>query len=196
MTVGCNNHSPGGLAELVDNNPYVCADEVWVPDAAATLALVALGPLIRAGLLLEDPAVQLSFPCDTECLECCLRLEGWTGSAAVVTSPQDFGTVLVANAIAEIPSVGDWTEIDQLFDECYGREFFVSASPETWDTSLVQDQPFAAYDLRVSPGDDRSILTVRVMADKDGKCGAAQMVHTMNVMCGFEETLGLEGKIR
>jgi N-acetyl-gamma-glutamylphosphate reductase len=29
------------------------------------------------------------------------------------------------------------------------------------------------------------------MADVDGKCGAGQVVYAMNVMCGFEECLGL-----
>jgi N-acetyl-gamma-glutamylphosphate reductase len=29
------------------------------------------------------------------------------------------------------------------------------------------------------------------MADRNGKCGAAQVVHAMNVMCGFEESLGI-----
>src|SRR5215218_131169 len=43
-----------GLVELMDNNPLVCADEASVPDPASTLALIALGPLIRAGLLVES----------------------------------------------------------------------------------------------------------------------------------------------
>jgi N-acetyl-gamma-glutamylphosphate reductase len=29
------------------------------------------------------------------------------------------------------------------------------------------------------------------MADINGKIGAAQYVHMMNVMCGFEESLGI-----
>jgi N-acetyl-gamma-glutamylphosphate reductase len=29
------------------------------------------------------------------------------------------------------------------------------------------------------------------MADRDGKAGAAQVVHALNVMCGFEESLGI-----
>jgi N-acetyl-gamma-glutamylphosphate reductase len=48
------------------------------------------------------------------------------------------------------------------------------------------------YRLRVTPNDNASLLTIQVLADRDGKCGAAQVVHMMNVMAGFEETLGLE----
>jgi hypothetical protein len=29
------------------------------------------------------------------------------------------------------------------------------------------------------------------MSDRDGKCGAAQFVHALNIMCGFEESLGI-----
>ncbi len=36
-----------GLIELMDNNPIVCADEMSVPGPASTLALIALGPLLR-----------------------------------------------------------------------------------------------------------------------------------------------------
>ena len=60
-----------------------------------------------------------------------------------------------------------------------------------WLVSVIEHQPFAVYRLRVTPGPETSLLTIQVMADKDGKCGAAQVVHVMNVMCGFEECEGL-----
>mgnify|MGYP000986779237 CR=1 FL=1 len=55
---------------------------------------------------------------------------------------------------------------------------------------IVANKPFAVYRLGLTPGDDTSLLTVRVLADKHGKCGEAQLVHALNVMCGFEEMLG------
>jgi N-acetyl-gamma-glutamylphosphate reductase len=36
-----------------------------------------------------------------------------------------------------------------------------------------------------------SLLTVQVMIDRNGKGGAAQVVHAFNVMNGFEESLGI-----
>lgn len=50
-----------GLIELMDNNPIVCADEMSVPGPASTLALIALGPLLRAGAPLEPPSIAFSF---------------------------------------------------------------------------------------------------------------------------------------
>src|SRR5579862_2487003 len=37
-----------GIVELSDNNPLVCADSFSVPGPAATLAVLALGPLARS----------------------------------------------------------------------------------------------------------------------------------------------------
>jgi N-acetyl-gamma-glutamylphosphate reductase len=56
---------------------------------------------------------------------------------------------------------------------------------------LVAGKPFSAYRLRVVPDEPNSLLTVRLLSDPLGKCGAAQVVHAMNVMCGFEESLGI-----
>jgi N-acetyl-gamma-glutamylphosphate reductase len=61
----------------------------------------------------------------------------------------------------------------------------------TWDIEHVKGLDHAVFTTRVSPFEDRALVTVLVMADVDGKCGAAQAVHAMNVMCGFEECLGL-----
>jgi len=63
---------------------------------------------------------------------------------------------------------------------------------QAWDPSLVARKAAAAYRLSFAADDPTSLLTVRIMADKDGKCGSAQVVHAMNVMCGFEETLGID----
>ena len=60
----------------------------------------------------------------------------------------------------------------------------------TLDT--VRGKPFAVYRLRFAPDESKSLLTVQVMADSRGKCGAGQVVHALNVMCGFEESLGVE----
>lgn len=181
-----------GLVELMDNNPMVCADQVGVPSPGATLAMIGLGPLIRAGLLAADPVVTFTF--EVNAADVILHAErmGWEGDVISVLDEVDLGSVLAANVMAEVPPMADWDALDELFEEAYGRSFFVRRVEEgAWDTQLVAGKHHAAYRLRLSPGDENALLTIQVMADRDGKAGAAQLIHAMNVMVGFEECLGL-----
>jgi len=187
------NGSLFGLVELIDNNPLVCADVFSVPSAGATLGLIGLGPLIRAGLILEDPVVQLSFESESADLMPGLREMGWDKGVVLSSDPQDLGSVRAAVCMAEIDLMDDYSELDGLFEESYGRSFFVrGVDALEWDAEQVRGLDHAAYSLRVSSFEDRALVTVLVMADADGKCGAAQVAHAMNVMCGFEECLGLK----
>ncbi|MBA4292350.1 hypothetical protein C0431_05215 [bacterium] len=188
------NGSLYGLVELVDNNPLVCTDFFSVPGPVATLGLIGLGPLVRAGLILDDPVAQISFESDTSDLVAGLQEMGWGGDVVVHVDVQEgLGSVLAAVCMAEIAVMNDYSELDELFQEAYGRSFFVrEADALLWDAEQVRGKDHACYTLRVSPFEDRALVTVLVMADRDGKCGAAQLVHAMNVMCGFEESLGLD----
>ena len=175
----------GKLAETEDNNPLVCADEVYVPGPATTLALIALSPLVLAELITEAPGLLFSFePAD-------LDLAGLEIDCAVALQTMDLGTVQGLNAMVEIDRSVTPNDLADLFDEKYGRAFFVRAAEGEWDTKLVAGQPHAEYRLRLTPGETTNLLTVQVMGDRDGKCGAAQVVHKLNIMCGFEETLGI-----
>lgn len=187
-----------GLVELMDNNPMVCADSMSVPDAASTLALIAVGPLIRAGTLVEPPTLMFSFPADEKQVDSYLETEGWTHGATVAEVHQSLGSVLALRAICAVRTEGDpaaatpFSEIDELYEEAFGRSFFVRRDETSpWDTELVSGKPFAAYRLSIAPDSPTSLLTVQVMADRDGKCGAGQVVHAMNVMAGLEESLGV-----
>ena len=55
----------------------------------------------------------------------------------------------------------------------------------------VLGRPEARYRLTLAPDSPHSLLTIRVLADFNGKVGASQVIHAMNVMCGFEESLGI-----
>ncbi|HMS56410.1 MAG TPA: hypothetical protein PKA27_13505 [Fimbriimonadaceae bacterium] len=181
-----------GLIELMDNNPLVCTDEASVPDAASTLALIAVGPIIRAGILFETPSLLYSFDVEGNGVDSFLATEGWSDGATVGHAPQDFGGVLALTAVCAIETPPSLDDIDLIYDEAYGRSFFVRRDEESeWHASLVLGRPHAAYRLRISPDEPHSLLTVQVMADSQGKCGAAQLVHMMNVMCGFEESVGI-----
>ncbi len=181
-----------GLTELMDNNPMVCADIVSVPSPASTLALVGLGPVIKAGMVLEPPAIILSFEADEDDIGTFLKTEGWHDGVTVAYDPQDLGNVLAATCMAKVSNPDNFSDIDALYEECFGRSFYVRRIEEgDWDIRLVAGKPWAAYRLRLSEGVEFSLLTIQVMADKNGKAGAAQMVHAMNVMAGFEESLGI-----
>ena len=192
LAVGNPNIEVAGLVELMDNNPMVCGDAVSVPGPVATLALVALGPLVRAGILLEEPVMQVGGASEGEDVDGFLKTMAWDQGVAVSYGNEDFGGVVAANVVAEIATPGNWEEIDELFRECYARSFYVEESTDApWDISLVKGTPMALYRLAYTPGDASSLLTVQVMADREGKCGATQVVHALNVMCGFEECDGI-----
>lgn len=181
---------PFGLVELMDNNPLVCADQASAPDAAGTLALIALGPAIKAGLLAAAPALITNAPVDSGLLEQALASENWTGGAVLSAEERDLGSVYALTALIEVRDVEDPAEIEGLYEECFGRSFFVRRVEE-WHTGLVAGQPHAVYRLALTDEGDPALLRVQAMADRDGKCGAAQLVHLMNVMAGFEESSGL-----
>ncbi|MBL8060504.1 MAG: hypothetical protein JNK63_07310 [Chthonomonas sp.] len=173
-----------GLVELDDNNPMVCADAVSVPGPGETLALIALGPLAKAQLLLESPIILTNVRVHDDLLEAYLYDLGWDEGFFVNYEEVDFGEALVLNVLAKLKD--PHADLDALFEECYGRSFFVRRDQDSeWDTQLVAASPFALY--RLVRAED--LVRVQVMADRNGKAGAAQLVHAMNVMCGFEESL-------
>jgi hypothetical protein len=183
-----------GILELMDNNPLVCADEISVPSPAATLALVAVGPLIRSGLLAEPPSLLFSFSADEESITSYFEALGWAEGATLSSEPVDLGGVLALTAICVVRTPDELDDLDALYEESFGRSFYVRREESSeWDISLVKDKPFVVFRLRVSPDEPTSLLTIRVMGDARGKCGAAQIVHAMNVMSGFEESLGIDG---
>ena len=181
-----------GLVELIDNNPLVCADAFSVPSPEATLALIAFGPLIRSGILVEAPAGMLSFECNAESVDRSLRSAGWDKGATIAAVPQDLGTVVASRFSAIVQTPKEMSDLDDIYQEIYGNSFFVRRNDASeWDPEIVAGKPFALYGLSIAPESPNSLLTIRVLADKNGKCGAAQVVHAFNVMAGFEESIAV-----
>lgn len=178
-----------GLVELMDNNPLVCADSFSVPSAASTLAAIALGPLARASLIDGEVMIAASLPEPSD-LARNLRELG-VQSAVDWNQLGEPGETAILSALVPIPELPDDSALDLLFEEAYGRSFYVRAADEM-NPEQVTGKPFAIYQLRITPGDGQSLLNVSVMADRNGKLGAAQLVHAFNVMCGFEESAGIE----
>jgi hypothetical protein len=181
-----------GLVELTDNNPLVCADEFSVPSPLATLSLIALGPLLRAGLAEGDIVLQGAGLDYSEDLLPSLEQEGLLHPITLSLDEEGFEGVAVLNAFVPVPRLDDWRMLDELYEEAFGRSFYVrSCGDAPWDVTLVHGRPWASYDLRLTTGDDSGLLTIRSMADHGGKLGACQVLHAFNVMCGFEECLGI-----
>ncbi len=180
----------------MDNNPMVCADAVSVPSPASTLALIALGPVAKAGLIAEPPSIVTDFEADPDEVGEWLSMEGWTSGAHLQVGPLASGAVLAVTAMMAVLPPADSGSIEDLYDECFGRSFFVRRwSGPGWEPNRADATPYAYFRLDFSPEQGSAslagLLSVRVAADRDGKCGAAQIVHAMNVMAGFEESLGI-----
>jgi hypothetical protein len=182
-----------GLVELMDNNPLVCADRASIPTPAGVLAAIALGPLAIAGLLTEAPTILANVDDDPALIEALLARDGWTQGVVLSTEGIPLDGVFAATAIAAIQTPDRLQDIDDLYEERFGRSFFVHRDEESpWDIQLIKGRQGAAYRLRIAADEPQSLLTIQVMADSNGKCGAGGLVHAMNVMAGFEESLGLE----
>ncbi|MDQ2985874.1 MAG: hypothetical protein M3R13_04030 [Armatimonadota bacterium] len=181
---------PYGLTELMDNNPLVCADLASVTGPEATLALVALGPLAKAELLIERPAIAFNFSTGSaDEVDAALATEGWTGGASVATS-DEAPDIFSAQCIAQIRMPRDERDLTALYEECFGRSFFVRAS----SGPVVVSQSHATYALSIkAQGDGTALATVFAHSARNAKCGAGGLVHLFNVMASFEESLGVAG---
>lgn len=190
--VGDPGMEVSGLIELMDNNPLVCTDAASVPDPISTLALIALGPISLAGLVTEAPTVIANIDFDPDLTGKFLSGAGWPGGIIGHVERRDLGTVLAITAMAAIATPDHWDEIDDIYAEHYSRSFFVREAAEApWEPESVAAKPWAIYRLRYTPDEPTSLLTIQVLADTDGKAGRAQLLHAMNVMAGFEESLGI-----
>jgi N-acetyl-gamma-glutamylphosphate reductase len=183
----CTEIRPFGLVELMDNNPLVCAEASACTSAAGTLALIATGPLIRAGIL-KRASLQFNFPATTSAVQCGLATEGWHGEVEVGDA-RGPGDVFLLDCLAD---VSEGSEVEAIYDECFARTFFVQRQSGSIEPDAVANTPNAHYVLRASDNEaNGACLRVQVAASPEGKCGAAHLVHMFNVMCCFEEDLGL-----
>ena len=191
LSVGRAPTGIAGLVELMDNNPLVCTDEAAVPPPLATLALIALGPIVQAGILIEPPSILANVP-DDGVAEWLKTIDWHDGATIHTESAPGAEHIVAATILAAVKTPQQLEEIDEIYEERFSRSFFVRRVEDgDWDPTLVAGQPFAAYRLQISPDSPNSLLSIRVIADPNGKCGAAQAVHAFNVMAGFEESLGI-----
>ncbi len=179
-----------GLVELMDNNPMVCADVVSVPSVAGTMALIALGPILRSGMTVEDPTFQINVDADEDDVAEWLATVGHAGSVTLATEPQET-EIVAAAGMAKIVTPDRIGDLDDLYDEAFGRSFFVHRDESDFAPDSLIGSPEARFRLRFSEGVEHSLLAVVVYAWRHGKCGAAQVVHAMNVMAGIEESVGI-----
>jgi hypothetical protein len=204
---------PYGLVEMIDNNPLVCADAFSLPSAGAMLASIALGPVIDAGLTRDRPILHFSFPLEpNEILEALKRLGPDTQPRILAPRPGQpeigvevmtelfrgeapLATALALRVVVAIPANVAQADLVPVYDERFGRSLYVrQTKPGTpWHREDIDGKPFALY--RVGVSHQSSLINnhalIEVISDPQGKVGAAGVVHAMNVMAGFEESLGL-----
>ena len=186
VTIGDARAPLYGLTELMDNNPLVCADFASVTSAAGSLALITLGPLAKAEMLINRPAIAYNFEVsDLDEVDAALATEGWLDGAAIA-GMDEYSEILAAEAIAEIPSSVTEGDLADLFDECFGRSFFVRSGK-----GVGQGDAHAVFSFGVEPYLETTMFKCVAQSSAAGKCGAAGLVHMFNVMSGYEESLGI-----
>jgi DNA-binding transcriptional LysR family regulator len=147
-----------GLVELMDNNPLVCADVVRVPSALSTPALIALGPLIRAGILCERPVVIAGDIGSLQDVDESLAALGWDQGVTLETA-EGTAPCAAAAVLAVVETPQDENELDDLYDEAYGRSFFVRRDEASdWTPELVVGRPHAVFRVSMTPGGAQSLL--------------------------------------
>jgi hypothetical protein len=176
-----------GLVEIVDNNPLVCADRFAVPGPTATLALVALAPLARAGILVGPPTVSATGAItERPAITALLADLGFVDGLTTESAEEPGQCEVIATIQPASPA-----DLEALFEETYSRSFYVRLVPNA-HAAVVGGRAYAACSV-LAEAPDR--LRISVVSDPEGKCGAAQVVHAMNVMVGFEEDLGIPERL-
>jgi hypothetical protein len=180
-----------GITEFMDNNPMVCADTIGLPSPSVHLALLALSPIIDSGLVVDSPALVISEEIDEDELSFGLAQCGWTQGCAVAVEPMPLNGVIAATAIVAIRTPSHPAEIDEIYEERFGRSFYVRPSSEAWTSDSVRGTQFARYRTSLALETGTSLLTIKAMADAQGKLGPAGWIHAMNVMANLEESVGI-----
>jgi N-acetyl-gamma-glutamylphosphate reductase len=195
VSIGCHKADWYGLIETADNNPLVCADHASTPGTLSTLIWIALAPIAMSGLILDQPAIQSSVNGSQDEVLFALEAIGLTDETTISVA-EEAGNLVGLSAFVPIARIDRPSDLDDLYNEAYGRSLYIDSADKTaFDPDEIEGSPRAVYDLRFSPGEDSALLTIRVLADRRGKCGAAQQVHLLNVMCGFEENLGIPDRL-
>lgn len=77
----------------------------------------------------------------------------------------------------------------EMYENFYSTHPFIRISKELPETRWVRNTNFCDISLRVDTSTNRVIVVSAI--DNLMKGAASQAVHNMNIMCGFDETLGL-----
>lgn len=192
VDVGASQSEFFGLLELMDNNPLVCADEMSIPSLGPSLALICLGPLLLSGLVKEAPVFVSNLPLDLSEIESALKTVNWSGGVAVQTEPVEVDGVAFATGMAVIDSLDDPEELADLYQERFGKSGIVRlASAEEWHPEQVAGRPCAYLRISVVPDQPHSLVSIKTMCDTTGAFETAQIINALNIMCGFEDDLGI-----
>jgi hypothetical protein len=196
ITIGCKPQLQLGIVEIVDNNPLICADEVWLPRPSSTLVLLAAMPWVRAGLLRSIRSVEIESPTEKPEVLQCLNAIGVDGEIEVIPRTHCLQEVLEVSVLMTMKLGLRSDEVEEVFNSIYGNSFFVRSFSDRDRTNQVHNTAIAGYTWNLVETQGVQEIAVIIAADRNGKCGASQIVHTMNVMAGYEESLGIDSSLR
>src|SRR5262249_1059077 len=135
-----------GLVEMTDNNPLVCADRFVLPSPVAILASIAVGPLIDAGLLFEPPTLLSSLEENPGGVFRAFVQLGWLTGATIECQQMDLQGAIALTAISAIRTPDRLEDLDDLYEERFGRSFFIHRHEEgDWDVALAKGSENAYY---------------------------------------------------
>lgn len=99
---------------------------------------------------------------------------------------------ILTTAYATLNEKGKNADLAAVFERCYGKEYFIKVLPrgKMPETKWIQGTNFVVIGFTTDPRTGRVIVCS--VLDNLVKGAAGQAVQNMNLMCGFDETEGLQ----
>lgn len=160
-------------------SPILLAPPDWV------MPLLAMRPLIAAGLMLETPVALTSEPISGD-FDSALADIGWHHGLDQLDEPNEQEPELsIMLFMAHITAGADLGLVHQLFHKAYEDSALVETLDQqafAFDHARISQAVFMA--IHTEPGEDSALVSIRACCRRDGKIGPAGWVQAMNRVAG------------
>jgi len=168
---------PRGLLELIDNNPLICADHFSLPRADFVALLIAVGPAMQNGMIANLSSIESNSFTFVENNDVFASELGWRLSPSVALIPTQDPAFTITGILKPEVTHGDFLS---LYIERYSRSPLI----HFYETSQN------GYLVKIGLPSENTVC-VTVYCNNPQLCFADYVVFAMNVMCGYEDSLGL-----